>query len=134
MKECFFTKSPDHKDVIYKPTPGQGKQLLGLQESLLHAAHEVVGIGRSHPSSHGCSPDLFVGLAFKSEVIMGEDEVGKCDKERGFWKIFGWALGEVVLKGRETMGMWDVCVKECSIYGDKKGFRWERSGNGFEVF
>ena len=57
----------------------------GVKEILFKETHEQVGIGRGHTGAHGSSLNLEVMSGIKGEMVVGEDKLGKLDKE-----LIGW--------------------------------------------
>ena len=48
-------------------------------------AHEQISIGGGHMGAHGRAFDLEVMMGVEGEVVMGEDKLGKFDKELSGW-------------------------------------------------
>ena len=56
-----------------------------MKEILFKESHEQVGTGRGHMGAHGGSLNLEAMFGVKGEMVMGEDELGKLEKELSGW-------------------------------------------------
>ena len=57
----------------------------GVKEILFKETNEQVSLGRGHMCAHGGSLNLEVMSGVKEEVVVGEDKLGKLDKELSGW-------------------------------------------------
>ena len=51
-----------------------------MKEILFKETHEQVGIERGHMGVHGGSLNMELMFGVKGEMVVGEDELGKLDK------------------------------------------------------
>ena len=56
-----------------------------VKEFLFKVAHNQISIGGGHMGAHGLAFDLEVMMGVEGEVVMGEDKLGKFDKELSGW-------------------------------------------------
>ena len=72
---------PKKENAIDKPQPEAGFLDSGVKEILFKETHEQVGIGRGHTGAHSGFLKLEVMFGVAGEMAVGEDELGKLDRE-----------------------------------------------------
>ena len=76
---------PKEENTVDQTQPEAGFLNSGVKEILFKETHEQVGIGRVHTGAHGGSLNLEVMFGVKGEMVVGEDKLGKLDKELSGW-------------------------------------------------
>jgi hypothetical protein len=73
------------ENVVNKMQPEAGFLKSGVKEILFKETHEQVCIGRGHTCAYGSSLNLEVMAGVEGEMVVGEDKLGKLDKELSGW-------------------------------------------------
>ena len=85
LGEGVGTMRRKEENVIDNTQPKDGFLDSGVKEILFKETHEQVGIGMGHTCAHGGSLNLEVMSGVKGEMVVGEDKLGKLDKEVSGW-------------------------------------------------
>jgi hypothetical protein len=85
LGEGVGTMRPKEENVIDKMQSEARFLESGVKEILFKEIHEQVCIGRAHACAHGGSLNLEVIPGVKGEMVVGEDKIGKLDKELSGW-------------------------------------------------
>jgi hypothetical protein len=85
LGEGVGTMRPKEENIIDKTQPEAGFLENGVKEILLKETHEEVSTVGDHLCVHGSSHYLEVMLAVEREMVVGENKLGKLDKELSGW-------------------------------------------------
>ena len=91
-------------------------------------AHEQIGIGWSHPGSHGRTKDLVYMRVREFEGAMFEDEIEYDAHYMGRWTVCGKQVLVFFLEvnhGCYSFFVWNVCLQGRDISCDQEGIWWE---------
>ena len=80
LGEGVWTMGPKEENVVDKTKPAAGFLVSRVKEILFKETHEQAGIGRGHMGVHGGSLNMELMFGVKGEMVVGEDELGKLDK------------------------------------------------------
>ena len=85
LGEGVGTMRPKEGSAIDKTRSQAGFLKGGVKEILFKKTHEQVCIGRDHTCAHGSSLNLEVMPGVEGKMVVGEDKLGKLDKELSEW-------------------------------------------------
>ena len=99
---------PKQEYVVAKPQPKDGFIEFRIKGILIKVAHEQVSIVGGNTGAHGHVFEVMTRV--EGEVVLGEDKLGKFDKELSGWYGIGWTFIKEMFQSREAMGVRDVGV------------------------